>query len=211
MNNINEAGFTRHILFEMLHSINLDSLKPVFRDECRRLELPVRLYSGIEGSKEKSEQIKALATLIGKTDADEAFFLGLQLLFSLDESESGKWLEMASDLGKSDASYALAMGYGFGSEVGICKKRDNKKLFFYLDRALTQNPDNAGALNFLGMMRMGEFNDLPADMQVSFECFTKSAELGNPTALFNLSNFYYYGIVVDEDVDKALDLLKQHS
>lgn len=209
MNSINDAAFTRHILYDMLHSINLDSLKPEFRDECLRLELPVKLYRGIVGSQEKSEQIKSLATLIGKTDADEAFFLGLQLLFSLDESESLKWLEMASDLGKSDASYALAMGYSFGSGVGIVKKSDDKKLKLYLDLALAQNPDNAGALNFLGMMRMGEFDGLPADMQFSFECFNKSAELGNPTALFNLSTFYYDGIIVDEDVDKALDLLKQ--
>ena len=209
MTNINDARFTNSILNNMLHSIDIDSLKPEFRDECRKLQLPTYVYNHLSDSNQKTEQIKAMEALIGNDDAEEAFFLGLQLLFTPAESEARKWLEMASDLGKSDASYALAMGYSFGSNVGIVKKRDNQKLRFYLDRALEQNPDNAGALNFLGMMRMDGFEDLPADMQFAFECFTKSTALGNPTALFNLSTFYYDGIVVDEDVDKALEMLKQ--
>ena len=206
---INDAGFTTSILYKMLHSIDIDSLKPEFRDECRNLLLPVYVTKYIVGSKQTTEKIKAMEALVGKDDGEEALFLGLQLLFSADESESLEWLEMASDLGISAASYALAMGYSFGSSVGIVKKRDNQKLKFYLDRALEQNPDNAGALNFLGMMRMEDFEDLPADMQFAFESFTKSAALGNPTALFNLSTFYYDGIIVDEDVDKALKMLKQ--
>lgn len=209
MTNINDARFTNSILYNMLHSIDIDSLKPEFRDECRNLKLPVYFNKYMVGSQQATEKIKAMEALIGKEDAEEAYFLGLQFLFSAEESESLKWLEMASDLGISDASYALAMGYSFGSNVGIVKKRDNQKLRFYLDRALEQNPDNAGALNFLGMMRMDDFEDLPADLQFAFECFTKSAALGNPTALFNLSNFYYDGIVVDEDVDKVLEMLKQ--
>lgn len=48
---------------------------------------------------------------------------------------------------------------------------------------------------------------MPKDYEFAFKCFEKAAELGSATALFNLSTFYYEGILVEEDVGKALDLL----
>lgn len=113
-----------------------------FHDKCLKIELPFEYYK-FDDTEDKTPAICSLGSLVGKNDAAGAFFLGLQLVFSSSPKEALPWLEKASDLGVSDASYVLSMVYSFGSKIGVVKKRNNAKLVFYIQRAIEQNPENS--------------------------------------------------------------------
>lgn len=121
----------------------------------KKIGLPFRYYEYI--GNDKTGSILALEKLVGKDDANDAFYLGMQLIFSSSQQEALQWLQMASDHGISNASYVLSMIYSFGPKIGVVNKRNNDKLFFYIERAVKQDPENSGALNYLGMTRMEEF------------------------------------------------------
>ena len=203
-----KTDYLKKTIWGMLESFPMDSLDKEFRDRCLEIGLPDNRFDRKEAYK-KTSGIKSLGSLIGTNDANAAFFLGMQLVLAGCPKNALPWLKMASDLGVSDASNLLAIAY-LRKQVERCSEIIRQKnCVFYINRAIEQNPENQRALFTMGLVKMSNFEDMPADIEASFSCFEKSSALGNPSALCVLACFYLNGLVVNEDVGKALEMLKK--
>lgn len=118
-------------------------------------------------------------------------------------SEAARLMKLAADRGDalSICEYGVYLMNGDGVE------KDEQAAVEYWQKAadmgLALAHDKLGACYLAGLC------GLPQSEEKAFEAFTKAAEGGNPDAMFRLAYFYQNGVVVKQDLPKAVALLQQ--
>ena len=131
---------------------------------------------------------------------DRNALLGMGILYLIDEKTGecdfikGNWtkaipvLEKAAALNEPNANYYLYLCYANGFGV----KADSDKALNFLLRASELEYEEA--IVALGRVFISRYEDADNesndDLYKAMDCFTKAAEYGNPTAIFNLGEIY---------------------
>ncbi len=143
-------------------------------------------------------------------DPVASYYVGLRYMYLFENTgvrgEGIPWLEKASEAGISDASYVLALIYFRGSTLRTGKRKNTSKAVSFVQLSVEQDPDNAMALNILGLL-YSQGICIEQSYEKAFECYKKASEMGYAAATYNLHLYYLKGIVVNKDKYKALRLL----
>ena len=143
-------------------------------------------------------------------DPVASYYVGLRYMYLYENTgvrgEGIPWLERASEAGISDASYVLALIFLMGSTLRTGKRKNISKAVSFVQLSVEQDPDNAMALNILGML-YSKGICIEQSYEKAFECYKKASEMGYAAATYNLHVYYLNGIVVEKDKYKAFRLL----
>ena len=112
-----------------------------------------------------------------------------------------RYLDSLVETGNHNALLTLGLLHYTG--LGDFIPQDYVKAMCYYEKAVeSSEKKNHWALNNLGYCyyygRAGE-----ADYKKAYDCFTLSAILGNPNAMYKLGDMYYHGYHVDKDLDAS--------
>jgi TPR repeat protein len=156
--------------------------------------------SALNKSAAPAPDVGPLKSLADGGDPHALFFLGLSY------EEAGD-MTKAADLYKRSATRQSEYGqvrYGMYLQFTSNNVREAAKYY-----QLAANQGNADALNnWGGLMESGK---LAGGFQGAFQKYEKAAEQNHPAGQYNLGRFYERGLVVTQDLAKALDLYRKAS
>lgn len=109
-----------------------------------------------------------------------------------------KWYEKSANQGYRDAQYEMGKIYAYGLNP---IKSDLNKAINWFEKAA--NLGHIESQNILG--RLYKYQD----PKKSFKWYEKAANQGSPEAEYEIGLFYYQGIIVEQDKNKAIQLWKK--
>jgi len=127
------------------------------------------------------------------------YFLGQDV--PQDYGEAVRWFRKAAERGLARGQYSLGICYRDGTGV----EKDPEQAWRWFRKAGDQG--DGEALYQLGVMAVGAFSFDQRPGMEALAWYRKAVERGHVAAHVNLALYYYYGMVVDADKEKAVALL----
>ncbi|MDD4837452.1 MAG: tetratricopeptide repeat protein, partial [Dethiosulfovibrio sp.] len=122
---------------------------------------------------------------------------------SQDKGEALKWYSAAAKQGHAGAQYNLGLMYRDGEGIGV----DRPQAIHWITKAAKQDHETAQLT--LGLLLLRDSRDDPKKAPQAAQWLQKAAEKDNPSACYNLGRMYLLGEGVDQDRERAKELLQK--
>lgn len=152
--------------------------------------------AGCQSQPTRSPHVQNLEASASAGDADAQFALGAAYDFGNGVKPNGTlaehWYSKAAEQGHAEAQNSLGSGY-------LAEEKYPEALVWYQKAAAQNHPMAINSLAYMYDLGLG----VPQDRSRAHALYVKSANLGEPEAMWNLANMYGAGQIGEEDVYQA--------